>query len=278
MRIRPWLFGFIPLLLHSADALAWGLATHIYFSQLLLWAVPLLEPRFRDAAKRFPQLVLAGSCLPDLALMGRSAGTEAFAVTHHWEQSAQMLARADCPERRALALGFASHLFVDIIAHNHFVPAHERMWLKLPIVTHASSEWVMDAHIVPHLYAMPQALIQDHHALLAQYAAAEFNCTQATAERTLTYLQRGTSWLYGSRLHQMLYAGAQRLDRRLLRRLDHYVVETSARLPQINRLLHGDASPNWKADYPCSERIQHLQDLSLDELSGHLPLPVSLFA
>ena len=52
MRHRPWFFILIPLLLHSAEALAWGLATHLYFSQLLLWAVPLLDPRLRAAAKR----------------------------------------------------------------------------------------------------------------------------------------------------------------------------------------------------------------------------------
>ena len=38
------------------------------FSQLLLWAVPLLDPRLRAAANA-AHLVLAGSCLPDLALV-----------------------------------------------------------------------------------------------------------------------------------------------------------------------------------------------------------------
>src|SRR4030065_719383 len=76
MRQRPWLYVLLPMLMHSADALAWGLATHIYFSQLLIWAVPLLDPRFRAAAKRLPQLVLAGACLPDLALVGRHAEAE----------------------------------------------------------------------------------------------------------------------------------------------------------------------------------------------------------
>jgi hypothetical protein len=277
MRIPPWLFWVIPLALHSANALAWGLATHLYFSQLLIWAVPLLDTRFRDAARRLPQLVLAGSCLPDLALMGRSARTEAFADTHLWEQAVRLLAHADSPETRAIALGYASHLFVDIIAHNYFVPAHERMWLKLPMVTHASAEWAMDAHIAAHLFAMPHTLIRDHQVLLAHYVEAEFDCTQEAAERALRYLRRATQLLYGAQIHHALYAGARCLDRRLVRRFDHYVVETSARLPEINRLLVGEA-PHWRADFPCPERTRHLQGLSLDELRGHLPLPVSLFA
>ena len=278
MRIRTtWLYWILPLLLHSANAQAWGLATHLYFSQLLVWAVPLLDPRFRIAAKRLPRLVLAGACLPDLALVGPSARTEAFAASHCWEQAAQLLARADSPETRALALGYASHLLVDIVAHNHFVPVHEQMWLKLPMLAHATSEWAMDAHIEHALFAMPQQLIRDHHVLLVHYAAAEFGCTRDAAERALIYLRRATSVLYDSRAHHMLYAGAKRLDRRLPRRFDHYVAETSARLPEINRLLRGEA-PRWQADLPCPEGSDYLRRLSLDELRGHLPLPVSLFA
>ncbi len=277
MRQRPWFFILIPLLLHSAEACAWGLATHLYFSQLLLWAVPLLDPRLRAAAKRLPHLVLAGSCLPDLALVGRSAKTEAFENTHHWEQAERLLAHAESDEARAIALGYASHLFVDVIAHNHFVPAHERLWLKLPMVTHAMSEWAMDAHIARHLFAMPPRLLRDHHATLSQYITVEFDCDYAAAERALIYLRHATAFLYGSRAHRLLYVGAASLDRHLARRFDYYVTETAARLPQINRLLVGEA-PCWRADLACPERTGHLKHLSRDEARGTLPLPVSLFA
>ena len=100
MRQRPWFFILIPLLLHSAEACAWGFGHASVFSQLLLWAVPLLDPRLRAAAKRLPHLVLAGSCLPDLALVGRSAKTEAFENTHHWEQAERLLARMPSDEAR----------------------------------------------------------------------------------------------------------------------------------------------------------------------------------
>jgi len=39
------LWWSIPASLFAADALAWGLCTHVYFAQLLVWAVPLLDPR-----------------------------------------------------------------------------------------------------------------------------------------------------------------------------------------------------------------------------------------
>jgi hypothetical protein len=277
MRYPPWILILVPMLLHASDALAWGLATHVYFSQLLVWAVPLLDPRLRAAARRLPHLVLAGSCLPDLALVGRPAKTQAFEDSHRWEQVALLLERADTPEARAIALGYASHLFVDIVAHNHFVPAHEHIWLKLPVFTHAVSEWTMDAHISRHLFATPHVLLRDHHGQLAQYAESEFGCTRQEAERALVYLTQATRLLYASRFHHSLYHVARRIDRRLTRRFDHYVAETSARLPEINRLLIGEA-PGWRADVPCPERIRNLQALGSDQLRGPVPLPESLFA
>ncbi len=74
-----------PLLLYSSDALAWGLYTHVYFAQQLVWTVPLAEPRFRRAMCAFPGWVMAGACLPDLSLTGQHAGTYDFKQTHQWD-------------------------------------------------------------------------------------------------------------------------------------------------------------------------------------------------
>ena len=277
MKKPPCLLWLLPLLAYSTNAHAWGLATHVYFSQLLLWAVPLLDPRLRDAVKRFPRLVLAGACLPDLALVGRSARTTAFDHTHDWSQAARVLEQAGTGEDRAIALGYASHLFVDIIAHNYFVPAHEQMWLKLPVLTHVVSEWVMDAHIRRHLFSHPHQLVRDERVALAGWAARHFDCPRPEAERALVHLGGVTALLYRSGLHRGLNAGARLLDQRLSGRLDHYVGETARRLPQINRFLVGE-QPNWPADLPCPERTRYLRELSFEELRGPLPLPASLFS
>ena len=57
-RYRHLKFGYLawltPLLLYSSDALAWGLYTHVYFAQQLIWAVPLADPRFRRAMFALP--------------------------------------------------------------------------------------------------------------------------------------------------------------------------------------------------------------------------------
>ena len=273
MKNRTWLFWLLPLLAQSADAHAWGLATHVYFSQLLLWSIPLLDPRLREAVRRFPRLVLAGSCLPDLALVARKRG---FADSHDWTRAANLLQQAQTPEARAIALGYASHLFVDIIAHNHFVPAHEQMWLRLPVLTHAASEWAMDAHIGRQLFARPHVLMREDREQLADWVVDYFDCTRQQAVSSLKSLGRATALLYGSGLHRGLNAGARLLDRRLARRFDHYVAETARRLPEINRFVLGEA-PNWPADLPCPERTRYLQELSFEELREPLPLPASLY-
>jgi hypothetical protein len=142
----------VPAALFAGDALAWGLYTHVYFAQLLVWAAPLLDPALRRAVRRFPQRLMAGACLPDLALVGATARTRAFDGSHRWESAHALLAAAHDDESRACAVGAMSHLWVDIIAHNHFVPAHEHLWWNVPMLTHAASEWAMDRHIARHLF------------------------------------------------------------------------------------------------------------------------------
>jgi hypothetical protein len=260
-----------PLALFSEDALAWGLCTHIYLSQLLLWAIPLADPRFRRAVTRLPGLMLAGVCLPDVSLFSRHIGAGALSATHQWSVVQRLLASAHDDETRVLAIGYASHLLADIIAHNHFVPAHEQLWFNRPVITHAASEWVMDAHVMPHLFARPADLMRRYGARVADYATEQFGCDRNASRRALGCLKHGEALLRASRLPQVLRAGARAVDRRLERRLDWYIAETASRLGQINRLIAGDA-PVWCAEidgtHPSPDRPR-LSPASL--FAGPLP-------
>ena len=93
----------LPIALHSADALAWGLYTHVYFAQLLLWAVPLADPRFRRAVRRFPDLLLAGACLPDVSLFSGWVRSEPLAKTHQWVIAQRLLEDVRNDREAALA-------------------------------------------------------------------------------------------------------------------------------------------------------------------------------
>ena len=90
----------LPLLLFAGEANAWGLVTHTYFAQALLWASPLLDPRFRQAIQRFPTLVMAGACLPDIALVTRSTP-----YTHGWSTAHHLLQKADTEQELAISIG-----------------------------------------------------------------------------------------------------------------------------------------------------------------------------
>ncbi len=274
LRVLLW---SIPLLCQSHDALAWGLYTHVFFAQWLVWGVSLLDPKLRRAALRYPKLVMAGACLPDLALVGKHVGTQAFDHTHDWDGALRMMREADSDVGCALALGYQSHLLVDVIAHHHFVPAHEHLWLNLPLLTHAASEWAMDAHIQPHLLATPATLLRDSEGEIGQHIARHFAVETVTAQRVLKLLARADGILRGSRLPQLLYQGAARLDRRLPRRFDYFVAQTTRRLSEINQIAEG-FSPLADANGGCPHIARdRLAYFTIGQIRRGQPLPGDCF-
>ncbi len=268
----------LPFVLQSNDARAWGLLSHVYYAQLLIWAIPLADPRLSRAVKRFSRLVLAGACLPDLAVVGSGVGTVAFESNHRWETAVDLLANTNASdEELALALGYSSHLFVDVIAHHYFVPTHEQLWINVPLVTHAVCEWAMDAHIAPYVFATPGELLLGNADLLTMYVAAHWSCPPQVAARAILTLGKADNLLRGSGLPGFLLHASNRLDQRVRRRFDHYVAQTSERLPQINHLLAGKV-PAWQAEAPCQKAARrHIQSHSPHQIGLQLPLPPDLF-
>jgi hypothetical protein len=83
------IFWLMPVIFHVNEANAWGLVTHVYFAHSLLWAMPLLDPRLRKAIQNFPDLVMAGACLPDLAIISKR-----YRKTHDWQYAHALLENA----------------------------------------------------------------------------------------------------------------------------------------------------------------------------------------
>lgn len=268
------------LLLYSTDAHAWGLYTHIYFAQHLLWAIPLSDPRHLRAVRRFPGLVLAGACLPDLALVAARFGLHGLADSHDWQHPRRLLHHANDDAECAIAIGYASHLWVDIIAHNHFVPAHEAMWPDIPLATHAVAEWAMDHYLGPQLYRRPAQVLRDHEQQLVQYVSLHFAGNAGRVRKALVTLTAAEATLRQSGLPWLLFRSAQAMDKGLRRRLDYYLRETSDRLRQINRLLSGEI-PQWLADptAPADRQAmaQRIAGMSRLRLRHRMPLPPDFF-
>lgn len=267
----------IPLLLTGADALAWGLYTHVHFAQLLLWAVPLAHPAFRRAARALPHLVLAGACAPDVSLMARPAGAPAFAGTHRWPVAAQVLGHCETDAQRAMALGYASHLLADVIAHHHFVPAHHHVWFDAGMATHVAAEWAMDHHVAPQLFATPAQLLERHGPELAEFLARHFDCGVSRAHAAVRGLMRCERLLRASALPAAIAGVARVRDAHVGARFEHYLAETARRLRQIDRLIAGEF-PVLEPETCAARARDALAGRPLPELRLRLALPTDLFA
>jgi len=232
--------------LFAPDALAWGLQTHVFFAQWALAAAPLADPQFRAAALRLPRLVLAGACLPDLALIGRALGLAAFRRAHQWT-TLRRLAAACWDEERAVAVGYASHLVADVVAHNRFVPEYEGRIGEVPHVTHAICEWAMDDHVKGFLEVEPATLMRTEIATLAEAAGRTFRCSEPLARRAILLLARGERTLRASRLPTLCRATVGAFDGGMRPRFDAYSSDALALVRQIDAVLRG-AEPRWEPE------------------------------
>ena len=231
-------------LLFAPDALAWGLQTHVFLAQWALAAVPLADPRIRAAALRFPRLVLAGACLPDLALIGRCLQLREFRISHRWSTFKRLARECDSDEERAIAIGYASHLLADVVAHNRFVPEHERRIVDVPHVTHAICEWAMDEHLKPGIQEAPGSLLLSERRVLVPVAARTFECREALAHRAIGCLARADQLLRASPLPRLCRRAVELFDLEVVARFDAYMGDASAMVRRMDAVLRGEP-PRW---------------------------------
>jgi hypothetical protein len=261
----------LPVSLYAVDANAWGLYTHIFFSQWLLMAIPLLDPRIQQAVEKFPKLVLAGACLPDLAVISRD-----FNTTHQWDKAELMIQGACSDEEIAIAIGYSSHLFVDVIAHNHFVPAHEAKWENESIVTHISSEWAMDAHIAKYTPHSPHHLILTYLDILTEFIHPHFGVSRKLVKRKLRLL----AWLDGllrvSQLATFILLFIKFRDKALIKDFDYYLTKTSHALTHFESSTFGNR-PSWEAEQKRLEaaEMDAWREQCLRDLSTRLATPIN---
>ncbi len=244
-----WIF---PLSIFSVDANAWGLYTHVYFAQSIFLASPLLDKRFREAIKRFPELVAAGACLPDLAIMSKK-----FKTTHQWQKAEYLINNAKTPEETAIAIGYANHLYVDVIAHNHFVPAHEALWQHNSILTHIGAEWAMDAHIKKSLYQTPGRLLAKHATLISHFIAPCFTQSQRFVKKNLVKLAYSDRLLRFAKIPSLIHIGVWFKNRKKHKHYDYYINETELALNDFHKVLNG-YHPNWLPELRLSDDMHRV--------------------
>jgi hypothetical protein len=231
-------------LLFAGDALAWGLQTHLFLVQHAS-----LDP-----------LALAGACLPDLSLVGRVLGTPAFARAHQWVTLRRLAACPRSEADRALALGYASHLVCDVVAHNRFVPEYERRIARLPHATHALAEWAMDHHIRDRLLFDPGEVLGSQKDAAVQFVAHGFRCAPALARRAIELLAAADRFLRASPAPAICRAALRLLDKRTEARLEAYLGEALVQMRALPAALAGrlfdwqDLDPEGRAADQGAER------------------------
>lgn len=233
--IRIFAWG-LPLVIFSEDTCAWGLFTHVYFAQYIAFSSPFLDSKFRRAVSKFPFYIMAGACLPDLALFSKK-----FSSTHQWEQSHHLLQSAKTDAEVAIAIGFHSHLFIDVIAHNHFVPTFEAKWKHSSIATHIFSEWAMDAYIASHLLQRPFQLLRDQSFVShAQgFLSNAFNTTDLQLIKGLNTLAWADRTLRFSQISKGIFAQIKQKDDEFICKLNYYLHQTHDTLTQFEASLNG---------------------------------------
>lgn len=266
-------FWLTPLCLYSIDANAWGLFTHVYFTQSLLVAVPLLDNRFRDIIKKFPEHVMAGACLPDLAVISKK-----FSTTHQWQNVEFLLNSANTDEEVAIAIGYASHLYVDVIAHNHFVPAHEAMWLNESIFTHIASEWAMDGHIASKITHTPSQLLIKHMEQISHFVAPCLDQHHRQVKKSLKHLAYADRILRLVLLPNMINRIVLLIKTDKHLHFNYYLAKTEHALQEFHKVLSGHR-PSWEPELD-SRDIAHMmtwRTRCLEELNENHAMPIQYY-
>ncbi len=109
--------------LFSSDAVAWGPIAHIDFAHTALQNLAAYAAPVKALLMRFPYDFLYGALAADITI-GKDYVDYVYNC-HNWRVGFLIFneARERGSERQqASALGYLSHLAVDIISHNYFVP------------------------------------------------------------------------------------------------------------------------------------------------------------
>ncbi|MDP8567658.1 zinc dependent phospholipase C family protein [Methylophilus aquaticus] len=222
------------LLATPGEAHAWGLYSHVAYTHALLQALPLLPLPILRAIQSYPGLVMAGACLPDLAVVSRS-----FNHSHGWGVGQQLLQTKN-DRQLAIGIGYNIHLLTDVVAHQHFVPTFEAKWNHDSLLTHAAAEWAMDAYLkqahIPH----PHHLLRLHQKTIIETLSIQLDYPVHTAKKAIGRLATADQALRLSRIPQWLLNRYQRLDNEFETKLKYYRDQVTLALHDLPQLLQGD--------------------------------------
>lgn len=152
--------ALLGLLLHPADAWAWGPATHVYLGQGVLDALFLLPPAVRALLAAYPHDFLYGSVAADISLAKKYVPEGRHC--HHWHVGEEIFAGAETERLKAVALGYLAHLAADTIAHNAYIPRQLLLTSSTKALGHSYWEHRMDVQLGEAYTSLARHVVMDH--------------------------------------------------------------------------------------------------------------------
>jgi hypothetical protein len=147
--------------LWPSDAHAWGPLAHLHFSQGALADLSSCSPALRFILTRFASEFLYGSLAADIIVGKNLARYEVHC--HNWNVGFGVLDKAKGDAQKAFSLGFLSHLAVDTIAHNYYVPYKTVQGFRARASGHAYWELRYDQKLPSDLWQMARHVSQSQY-------------------------------------------------------------------------------------------------------------------
>jgi len=249
---------------------AWGPGAHIDYALNGLTHLATLAPFVKKLLAKYPKDFLYGNIAADIILGKKFAGE--LYHCHNWEVARPILDKAVHDNQRAFVLGYLSHLSVDIVSHNYFVPYKMIRSYETLTLRHTYWEMRYDIKMNPRAWDVLEELAQDkfleHDKLLAstlKRALFSFKTTKRIFN-SLMMLQRMKRW---RRAAQILASNSQYvltdLDVKEYKRLCHESMLDFLCHPDAAQCFGVDPSGKLKLLY-AKETIKNLRHFTKNKL------------
>ena len=148
----------VAVMLWPHDAYAWGPLAHLSFSQCAVSDLGALGPALRMILSNFVSEFLYGSLAADI-IVGKNLGRYEVHC-HNWNVGFSVLEKARTDAQKAFSFGFLSHLAVDTIAHNYYVPYKTVQGYRVRASGHAYWELRYDQRLPADLWKLARHVSQ----------------------------------------------------------------------------------------------------------------------
>lgn len=257
------LFAAFVYFLLPAVAYAWGPGAHMSYALHALANLAVLAPALRSLLKKFPETFLYGTIAADIILGKKYAGE--LYHCHHWDVALPLLDRAESERERVFLYGYLSHLSVDTVAHNFFVPYHIIRSYETLTLRHTYWEMRFDLKMDPKVWTTLQEVAEGDYQELDRFLERSLKRTIFSFKTnkkifdSLLLVQRMNKWRTAAELlAKRSEYELEDHDVREYKNLCHEVLVEFLQGPEQARVLRADPAGQLKLLY-AKEMVKDLR-------------------